>query len=125
MPEAGWYDDPESGLHIRYWDGSAWTSDRRPKPPATPPPPSAAPPSAAPQATAWASPAASGRSFVAVLLLAVLLGTLGVHRFYVGKVGTGILMLLTLGGFGIWALIDIIMIAVGRFTDDSGLPVRP
>ena len=120
MPEAGWYDDPESGLHIRYWDGSAWTSDRRPKPAVAPPPPSGTP-----QATAWAAPATSGKSFVAVLLLAVLLGTLGVHRFYVGKVGTGILMLLTLGGFGIWALIDIIMIAVGRFTDDSGLPVRP
>ena len=52
----------------------------------------------------------SGKSFVAVLILCLLLGGLGVHRFHVGKVGTGILMLLTLGGLGIWALIDLIVI---------------
>ena len=67
----------------------------------------------------------SEKSFVATLLLAILLGGLGVHRFYAGKIGTGIVMLLTLGGLGIWTLIDIIMIAVGNFKDSSGLPIKP
>lgn len=42
------------------------------------------------------------------------------HRFYVGKVGTGILMLFTLGGLGIWGLIDFIVILMGNFTDKNG-----
>ena len=67
----------------------------------------------------------SEKSFVATLLLAILLGGLGVHRFYAGKIGTGIVMLLTFGGLGIWTLIDIIMIAVGNFKDSSGLPIKP
>ena len=67
----------------------------------------------------------SSKSWIATLLFAILLGTIGVHRFYVGKVGTGILMLLTAGGFGIWWIIDIIMIAVGSFTDKGGNFVRP
>jgi TM2 domain-containing membrane protein YozV len=66
----------------------------------------------------------SEKGFVPALLLCLLLGGLGVHRFYVGKIGTGILMLLTLGGFGIWALIDLIVIAVGSFKDKSGLALR-
>ena len=53
-------------------------------------------------------------------LLCFLLGFLGAHRFYVGKIGTGILQLLTLGGLGIWSLIDMIMIIVGAFTDKEG-----
>ncbi|MCY3817283.1 MAG: TM2 domain-containing protein [Gammaproteobacteria bacterium] len=68
--------------------------------------------------------AASEKGFVPALLLAILLGGLGVHRFYVGKIGTGILMILTLGGLGIWTLVDIIMIAVGSFTDKQGLPIK-
>jgi TM2 domain-containing membrane protein YozV len=53
-------------------------------------------------------------------LLCFLLGIFGAHRFYVGKVGTGVLQLLTLGGLGIWALVDLILIIVGAFTDENG-----
>lgn len=48
------------------------------------------------------------------------LGFLGIHRFYVGKTGTGILMILTGGGLCIWWLIDLIMVAIGSFTDSEG-----
>jgi TM2 domain-containing membrane protein YozV len=54
------------------------------------------------------------------LLLCFFLGILGVHRFYVGKIGTGVLQLVTIGGLGIWALIDFIMIVVQKFTDKEG-----
>ncbi|WP_159940384.1 MULTISPECIES: TM2 domain-containing protein [unclassified Nocardiopsis] len=66
----------------------------------------------------------SDKNWLTVLLLSLFLGGLGVHRFYVGKIGTGILMLLTCGGVGVWALIDLIMIIVGSFKDAQGLPVK-
>ena len=59
----------------------------------------------------------SPKSKVAAILLCLFLGALGVHRFYVGKIGTGILQLITLGGLGIWALIDLVLIICGKFTD--------
>ena len=61
----------------------------------------------------------SQKNWVVTLLLCFFFGVLGIHRFYVGKAGTGILMLITFGGFGIWWLIDLIMILVGSFTDAS------
>ena len=66
----------------------------------------------------------SEKSFVATLILCLLLGGFGVHRFYVGKVGTGVLMLLTLGGLGIWALIDLIRIAIQKFEDGDGAVIK-
>lgn len=66
----------------------------------------------------------SEKSFVAALILCLLLGTLGVHRFYVGKIGTGIIWLLTLGFLGIGALVDVIVIAVGNFKDKQGKYIK-
>lgn len=62
----------------------------------------------------------SPRSRLVALLFCILLGWIGVHRFYVGKIGTGFLMVLTIGGLGIWTLIDLILIAVGSFRDKEG-----
>ena len=66
----------------------------------------------------------SRKGFVPTLLLCLLLGGFGAHRFYVGKIGTGIIQLLTMGGLGIWALIDLILIIVGKFSDKEGLPIK-
>ena len=67
---------------------------------------------------------ASEKNRMITLLLCLFLGGLGIHRFYVGKVGTGILTIVTVFGFiGIWPLIDLIMIAAGKFTDKGGQPV--
>ncbi len=66
----------------------------------------------------------SEKSFVAALLLCFFFGAFGIHRFYVGKVGTGILMLITLGGFGFWALLDFIVIVIGRFKDKKGKLIK-
>ncbi len=65
----------------------------------------------------------SGKSRLVTLLLCFLVGYLGVHRFYVGKIGTGVLMIFTLGGLGIWYLIDLIMIVMGTFRDADGRAV--
>lgn len=66
------------------------------------------------------SPAPSERSRGVALALASLLGPFGAHRFYVGKTGTGVLMLCTLGGAGIWYLYDLIIVAGGSFRDAEG-----
>jgi TM2 domain-containing membrane protein YozV len=60
------------------------------------------------------------KSKTTALILSILIGTLGVDRFYLGYTGLGILKLLTAGGFGIWWIIDIIMIATGKMTDKDG-----
>lgn len=62
----------------------------------------------------------STRNFTTTWLFALLLGWLGVDRFYLGKIGTGVLKLLTLGGYGIWVLIDLIFVLTGATRDKEG-----
>lgn len=69
-----------------------------------------------PQPQPLTGPGSEKRILIA-FLLAFFGGPLGLHRFYVGKTGTGILMILTLGGLGIWWLIDVIMLVSGSFRD--------
>ncbi len=64
------------------------------------------------------------RHFLAVFFLSFLWGTFGVDRFYLGKIGTGIAKLLTFGGFGVWVIIDLVLIMSGSMTDSSGRPMR-
>ena len=63
---------------------------------------------------------ASDKSFIILILLSIFLGSLGIDRFYLGKIGTGILKLITFGGFGIWWLIDLIIVVSGKMKDSDG-----
>ncbi len=70
------------------------------------------------------TPAATGETSeklrLVALLLCFFLGGLGIHRFYVGKIGTGILWLVTLGFLGIGTIVDFILILAGAFKDKEG-----
>jgi len=65
----------------------------------------------------------SDKSWMTALLLSLFLGGLGVDRFYLGYTGLGVAKLLTLGGCGIWALIDLILIAMKKVPDSEGRPL--
>ncbi len=65
----------------------------------------------------------SRRDYVTALVLSIFLGGIGVDRFYLGQIGLGIGKLLTLGGCGIWSLIDLILIAMRKVNDNEGLPL--
>ncbi len=66
----------------------------------------------------------SKKSYTTALLLCFFLGTLGAHRFYAGKIASGILMVLTMGGLGIWYTIDMVIIILGKMRDKHGLYIR-
>lgn len=66
----------------------------------------------------------ASKSFVVTWLLSLFLGVLGIDRFYLGKIGTGILKLITAGGFGIWALIDLILVLAGAQHGKQGQPLE-
>jgi hypothetical protein len=60
------------------------------------------------------------KDFLTTLLLCIFLGLFGIHRFYTGNIGIGLAQLFTLGGCGIWWLVDVILIATGSYRDGSG-----
>lgn len=68
-----------------------------------------------------APPAGAASKFYPTFFLGVFLGVFGVHRFYLRKIGTGLLQLFTFGGLGIWWLVDMIMILLGKFKDKDGV----
>ncbi len=65
----------------------------------------------------------SDKDWTTLLILSILLGGFGADRFYAGQIGLGVLKLLTFGACGIWALIDVIFVATGKFVDEKGLPI--
>lgn len=70
------------------------------------------------------APPAPRKSYVVTWLLSLFLGVLGIDRFYLGKVGTGILKLITGGGLGIWAVIDLVLVLVNAQHDRFGQPLE-
>jgi len=71
--------------------------------------------------TSTPSAPASGKSFIVVLILAILLP--GIDRIYAGHIGLGILKFITCGGFLIWTIIDIVLILTGKYKDGNGNPL--
>ena len=96
---------------------------------APPPPPAHAPP---PQA--YGAPAqhhvgpggqpVSDKQWIVALILNFFLGYLGLHRFYTGHIGIGVIQLLTWGGCGLWWLLDFIMLLTGSYKDSNNLPLK-
>lgn len=114
-PDSGWYPDPNGNPSERFWDGKVWTDETRPMMKTNQ--------KRENQMSNYNDGSVSDKSWLAALLLCLFLGGFGIHRFFVGKIGTGILQLVTFGGLGIWWLIDFIMIITKSFTDSNGRKV--
>ncbi len=67
--------------------------------------------------------ALTDKRILPAFLLCFFLGIFGAHRFYVGKVGTGIAQIFTIGGLGLWTLFDLILILTSSFTDSNGAKI--
>ena len=65
------------------------------------------------------------KNYYVTVVLVILLGGFGIHRIYVGKVGTGVLYFFTAGLFIIGWVIDIFTVVFGNFTDKTGTFIRP
>ena len=76
-----------------------------------------------PQDMQQGMPMTSAQDWLVLVLVSFFVGVFGVDHFMTGKIGTGVLKLLTLGGCTIWAFIDFIMALTGNFKDSNGLPV--
>ena len=68
--------------------------------------------------------AVNDKNFVLVTTFCFLLGAFGVHQFYCGKTISGVLMVFTIGGLGIWALVDFVIVCFGEFTDSQGIKIK-
>lgn len=71
-----------------------------------------------------AQPMASEKDWIVTLVLSILVGTLGIDRFYTGNIVLGVLKLITFGGLGLWWLIDLIMLVTGNYRDGDGLTIK-
>jgi len=150
---AGWYPDPMQPGGQRYWDGTTWTDQFQPAAHMmrneffvtvmgqTWGPFDAAQLQMMARARQLKSdtmvqtregvwfPAAnvpgvfSDKSWTTALILSVLVGGFGVDRFYLGYTGLGLLKLFTLGGCGVWSIIDIVQIATRKMNDAKGMPL--
>jgi len=65
----------------------------------------------------------SDKDWIITLVLAIVVGTIGIDRFYTGSILLGVLKLLTVGGLGIWWIIDLILLVTGNYKDGDGLPI--
>jgi TM2 domain-containing membrane protein YozV len=68
--------------------------------------------------------AVNDKNFALVATFCFLLGAFGVHQSYYGKIISGVLMVFTIGGLGIWALVDFVIVCFGEFTDSQGIKIK-
>ena len=114
----------DDGQHM--WNGTEWIPNPAVGAPAAAAMPAQAAAQPMPMAAAGAPVAVQGeqKDFLIALILSILVGAFGIDRFYMGYIGLGVLKLLTLGGCGIWWLIDLILIVMGNLNDANGMPLK-